>query len=577
MKNMICKRIFEYIKIKRQMLILVIAVVNTLVGAAVPILYGTIVDKILINREYNIFYQCILIYLGLIIAEIIINYIQNCIIVKTGEDVALKFRRQIYNKVCLLDYNSKNKYGVGNIISLYNSDIFQVTSLLSRFVYDIVLQIVTIIVIVILMFYMDVYLALSVVFFIPVFFIIFVKLGTKTQSIVKLRQETYVEINNRIQEDIKGSSFLQIPECIKYRYHRIEELFIKFFKVNYKFSKFSGLVNQIGTLLASFADVIVLAFGGYLFMDGKLSIGIIIAFESYAAHLFNPILSLVSLNQIAHIAKPSLERIFGFVDIPSCTEEHKENIELTEDISSIRFEDVSFSYDEKEVLKHVSLAIKPKSFHFIIGESGCGKSTLCALLAKMMLVKEGSIYINDKNINSYISNSIRKRIYYLHQESIIYNGTIRENIELGHKYTENEILNVLDMVCLTKIGDNPIDLNNPIDANGDSLSGGEKRKLVLARALIRKFDILILDEPTNGIDLISRKKLITNLKQQATERTIIIVSHNVEEFMLADSISVIAHGNVVLEGTYNHLIKNLYFKEMILNMEEMASDELEFC
>lgn len=106
------------------------------------------------------------------------------------------------------------------------------------------------------------------------------------------------------------------------------------------------------------------------------------------------------------------------------------------------------------------------------------------------------------------------------------------------------------------------------------MSGGEKRKLVLARALIRKFDILILDEPTNGLDLISRKKLITNLKQQSTERTIIIVSHNVEEFMLADYISVIAHGNVVLEGTYNNLIENTYFKEMILNMKEMDRDEL---
>lgn len=564
------KRVFGYVRLKRQILILLIAVITTFAGAAMPILYGTIIDKILVIKDYDMFWKFILLYFGFIVVEIITGYAQNCIIVKTGEEVALKLRKQVYDKISLLDYNSKNKYGAGNIVSLYNSDIFQVTNLLSRFVYDIVLQVVTIIIILVVMFWMSIKLAISVLVLIPVFFLIFMKMAAKTQAVVKIRQETYVDLNSQIQEDIKGSSFLQITACMKYRHNKMNELFTKFFKVNYRFSKLNGLVNQIGTFLASLADFIVLGVGGYLCMNGNLSIGTIIAFEAYAAHLFSPILSLVSLNQIAHVAKPSLNRIFGFIDLDSSCEDSTAAADLKEEIASLELENVSFSYGEKEVLSDVSFRVKPKSFHFIIGESGCGKTTICALLCKLLRTKEGKIKINGENISKFTNASIRNKIYYLHQELIIYKGTIRENIELGQKYSDSDIIHILEVVCLTKIGNKPIDLEMPIDSNGDSLSGGEKQRLVLARALIRNFEVLILDEPTAGLDLVCRRKLISNLKVQAEERTIIMISHNTEEFEFGDHLTVIEEGRVALDGSYSQLTEHPYFRNMLSKMNDIS-------
>lgn len=475
MDKKVIKRIFDYVKLKRQISILLIAVITTLAGAVMPILYGIIIDRILVIKDYALFWKVILLYLGFIVIEIASGYAQNCIIAKTGEEVALKLRKQIYNKICLLDYNSKNSYGAGSIVSLYNSDIFQVTNLMSRFVYDIVLQVVTIIIILVVMFWMSTRLAMSIILLVPLFFLIFMKMAQKTQIVVKERQQIYVDLNSQIQEDIKGSSFLQIAACIKYRYSRMNKLFTKFFEVNYKFSKLNGLVNQIGTFLASLADFIVLGVGGYLCIWENLSIGTIVAFEAYAAHLFNPILSLVSLNQIAHVAKPSLNRIFGFIDLDSRCQDLITAIDLKEEITSLELENVSFSYREKEVLRNINFSIRAKSFHFIVGESGGGKTTICALLCKMLMAEKGSIKINGRDIKNFTSNSIRDKIYYLYQEPIIYKGTIRENIELGQNYSDSDIIHILEKVCLTQIGNKPIDLDMPIDSNGDSLSGGEAK------------------------------------------------------------------------------------------------------
>lgn len=566
MEKLILKRVFKYIKLRQQFAILSVAIINTLLGASLPIMYGIVIQQVVIDNDLNLLFKCIVILTVISLALGITSILKSYMVSKVGEHIGMQIRNEIYEKIWYLDDASKHEFGLANIISLVNTDIFQVTMFISRFMYDSILQILTLIIIIVIMFYMNIALALCAMLVIPMFTFLFIHMGKKTQIISRKRQQVFVEINEQLQEDIKGCSFLQINGAIKHRKKMFEQLVQGFFKINLKQSVFTNVINQIASIIASIGDIIVIGFGGYLCIKGEISIAVIIAFQSYTGHLFSPISSLVSLNQISKIALPSLERIFKFIDIESKIVDEDDAITLKDKINSISFENVTLNYGDKiGVLKDISFNLNAGTMTAIIGKSGCGKSSLCNLLARIIELDSGCIYINDNNYKKYSLNSLRKKVYMVPQEPYIFKGTIKDNIKLGEEIDDEKVSEAINKAGLLYINDKPIDLNMVIGEEGYTLSGGEKRRLALARAFVRNFEVLILDEPTSGLDNITREKLMLNLKEECSKgKIIIIVSHYSSDFKMANNIVTIKDGSVYGIGNYKELFNNNeYFRELV--------------
>lgn len=563
----VVKKMLNYVKISSQVLVLVVASISTLLGIAIPLMYAYIIDRVLAVKDIQLLIRSIVLFVTIMILQVVVSYIQGYIVSYLSEGVGKEIRKDLYNKMIQLDIQSNNEFGAANILSLFNNDIFQVTTFISTSLYNFVLQILTFVVIAILMMCLNIRLTLISFTTVPLFVGLIFVMGRKIRNGAQKRQQSFVDINVQLQEDIKGIVFLQIAKAIEFRKEKFMNLIEHFCKTNIKLSVLSTFTNQMATLLASISEVIVICAGGYMFIQGNITLGVIIAFLNYIGRVFTPIIEVMSINQRMQGAIPSLNRIVEFLEKEPKVVDDPKAIELKEKINSIELRNISLKYnDNSQVLRNINIDFKSECYNALVGASGSGKTSICNIIARFINSSDGEILINHNDIKKYTIASLREKVYVVLQEPIIYRGTLRENILLGEEFLDEQIQKALKMSCLEQLV-NEKGLDTVIGDNGFSLSGGEIRRISIARALIRDYDVLILDEPTNGIDNLNKRKIIHVLKELSESgKMIIVISHNQEDFIQADKIIIIKDGKVNSVGSHQQLIaENEYYNSIVLN------------
>ena len=358
---------------------------------------------------------------------------------------------------------------------------------------------------------------------------------------------------------------LQIAKAISFRKEKFMDLINYFRKTNIKLSALSSFTNQMATLLANMSEVIVICAGGYMFIKGDITLGVIIAFLNYIGRVFSPVIEVMTINQRMQMAIPSLNRIVEFMEKKSKIVDNPNAIELNERISSIELKGVSLKYNNSEVLQDINLCFESNCYNALVGASGSGKTSICNIVARFSNESGGEVLINNKDIREYTVASIREKLYAVPQDPVIYRGTLEDNILLGEEHLKNKLQETINMVCLEELVSEK-GLETQIGDNGFSLSGGEIRRISIARALIRDYDVLILDEPTNGIDNLNKRKIVQVLKQLSEQgKMIIVISHNKEDFIRADKIIVVKDGKVDSMGKHQQLIAdNEYYNSIVM-------------
>lgn len=572
MVKILLRRMYTYIKLKQQLLILLIAFVCTGFGMAIPLMYRYIIDEVIVRHKIELLGVSIIAFLCIIFFQGLTSFLQSFLVSKLGESVGNKIRQQIYDKLTTLDAISKNQYGNANIVSLFNNDVIQVTSFISTFIFNIVMQVIVLFAILITLFVLNTKLAIFSFTVIPMYLILVLFMGQRINHMSMERQKNYVKINMQLQEDIMGLSSLQIIKAIKYRNKQFAELLSIFMNNNVNMFAFSNLISQLATIIASLGNIIVICAGASMVVKGEITLGIIIASEDYISRLFSPIISIVSLKQTFQTVEPSLQRIFEFLDIETKIKDKKNCVDLLEPVEVIKINNLKLRYNEKdEVIKGISTTIDKGTIVAIVGESGCGKTSLCNIIARLLNPSSGEIIINNRNLIDYSIKSLREKIYLVQQEPMVYRTSIRDNIMLGEELGNEKFEKVSEEACLDFIHGKASD--EIMGDQGFRLSGGEKRRIALARALIRDYEIIILDEPTAGLDNITRKHLRDIFfKKRAEGKTIVIISHDVEDYKYADKIIVLKNGKIEAEGKHEDLVvSSQYYNKLIQIKEDSAT------
>ena len=538
-----------------------------------PLLLKKIIDKGIMEKDINILLRFVVIYFLIQLMSILIEFILNYIYSLMRNSIAIKIRLKILKHISDLSGNYYTNKKTGNVLSIIQSDIDAIERLDAELVFSLVKDSFTAIAALYFMIRLQLDLFLLVVFLQLLLFLL-QRIFTKKihVNISKIRKE-YGEITNVVQEYVLNIMSVVISKSRKFF---ISDYIKRERKMIYKNIKtdmlYSGNIS-VAIAINSAITMILYGYGGYKIISGNLTLGTLLAFQSYSAMLLGPCMSIVNANNRIQQAKVSVDRVYSLLDEKSEITDIKDSIILNKgNIEKIEFNNVSFSYTSCErkdayILKNLNLVFSKGSICALVGNSGCGKSTIINLLYRLWDVDSGSILIDGNNIKNVNLNSLRKHISIVTQDCIIFDATIKENICLGKKISDEHLRLICDKVGLSEyISCLKEGINTKIGERGVKISGGQKQRIAIARTILNDSDIIVLDEATSALDNISQSDIIKNLKGYLNNKIVVIIAHRLSTIRDVDNIYVLNDGKVIDNGNHENLLRHSYqYKKLYYN------------
>lgn len=399
------------------------------------------------------------------------------------------------------------------------------------------------------------------------------------RDINRKQMEENSQLTAYLVESLNGIETIKAYNAEQESKLKTERAFIKLLGTVFDMGKLDNLRGSLTGAVAAIGGVVILWVGAYQVMNGKLSIGQLLVFNSLLAYFIDPVKNLIDLQPMLQTAVVASDRLGEILDLEiekSGEQQHKLRPEKLEGV--IEFKDVDFRYGTREaVLKNVTLSIKKGERVALVGESGSGKTTLVKLLLGLYAPVKGELLIDGNNVKDINLESLRERIAYVPQETFLFSGSIRENLSIGFANpTMEEMIDGAKMARAHDfINELPLRYETRLEENGTNLSGGQRQRLSIARAVMKKPDILILDEATSNLDSITEKAIEKTIHELASGVTTVVIAHRLSTIMRCDRIFVLDRGEVTESGSHKELMlkRGKYFdlwRGQLLEGEEFS-------
>ncbi|EKO0830581.1 peptide cleavage/export ABC transporter [Staphylococcus pseudintermedius] len=454
----------------------------------------------------------------------------------------------------------------GDILSRLN-DANSITDALASTMLSLFLDVTIIVGISIFLYYQSTILFVLILIIIPIYaVIVFGFMNSFERKRIK-SMEANATLSSYLMENITGMETIKALTCEKKCYKQIKYNFSNYYEKTFLLNKLNIKQNVLKKVVQLILNVSILWVGANLVIDNQISIGTLLVFNSLMIYFMNPIENIMNLQlklQIAGVANNRLNEIFT---VKSEFEKNKLDIKLNQNSSKLIFSNISYGYGyEKEILTDINITIEHNSKVAFIGESGSGKTTLAKMMVSFFEPSKGKITLGGLDITNINKSVLRQQIIYIPQQTYIFNGTILENLLLGvvKEVTQKDIDSAIKMAELKSFIDSlPLGLDSVLSSDFSALSGGQRQKIALARALLTNSSILIMDEATSNIDILTERKIINNL--MALNKTIIFISHNLNITQKVDKIFVLAKGKIIEEGSHEFLLKAKGYYSNLIN------------
>ncbi len=392
----------------------------------------------------------------------------------------------------------------------------------------------------------------------PVIGYIIDRFNRRIRRVSKKAQIKIAGVSDILQETISGIRVVKSFGREDYEYERFSEENYANFRANMKNSQLKAVLTPITELLAAISFIIVLWYGGRQVMAGKMTPGELTGFFTLLLYITNPLKSLTKLSGTIQRALSAAERIFEIIDIQPTIQDKKRAKKRDEIRGVISFNDIDFSYDGDELaLSRINLEIHPGEMVALVGPSGAGKSTLVNLVPRFYDPDQGRVTLDGMDIRDIKVTSLREKIGIVPQETILFGGSIKDNILYGKLDAEDEevIRAAKDANAHDFISDFTDGYDTKIGERGAGLSGGQKQRIAIARAILKNPEILILDEATSALDTESEALVQEALDKLMKDRTTFVIAHRLSTILDADKIVAMDEGRIVEVGTHDQLLK----------------------
>ena len=553
------KFLFKYMKMHTKTLVIaiicmLIVSIATLIG---PYLIKVAVDDYIMVGDISglnlIFILMILSYAVFWLFSYFQTYLANWV----GHQIVGEIREDLYEHVQDLPMQFYNERNTGDIMARVTHDVNALSDVVSNGFIHLLSDIFLMGGIMIVMLILNVRLALVSFITIPFIFFVVYYLGKKMRVAYRDVRERLAELNADVEENLSGIRLVQALNRESINTGKFSKLSWKNLKANLKAATYFSLLFPIMTLSKVFGEALVLGYGGWGVVQGTVSLGVLLAFMDYVRRFFGPLADLSQVFNTYQSAGASLDRIYEYMSVESPIKEAEDPFEPDENLEGeIEFKDVSFAYEDEDVIENLDLKIDSNEILAIVGSTGAGKTTIVNLLTRLYDVDSGQILLDGIDLRKYKIKSLRKHIAVVPQNVFLFDKTIKENIRFGDpEATDREVKEVAKKVQAHDfIKDLPEGYETRVGEEGVKLSGGQKQLVSFARAMLADPDVLILDEATSSVDAYTEAMIQDAMDELLKDRTVLMIAHRFATLDKADRICVLEDGKLVESGSHEELM-----------------------
>jgi len=558
-----------YILLSLAMLCMLVA--GTLQSAQ-ALLVKPILDDIFLGKNPNALKWIPLAVIGIFLVKGASNYGQTIMMNYIGLRIVANLRNKLYEQIQRQSLAFFTQHPTGILMSRITNDVASIQAASSEAVTSLIKDTVTLISLIGVVFYTDWKLAIVATIVFPLAIYPISTLGKKMRKVATSTQVTMGTLTSLLQETISGTRIVKAFGMEKYENERFAAENERLFKLNMKTVSVNAISHPLMEFLGSLGIAAVIFYGGYNVVHGNSTPGTFFSFLAALLMLYEPVKRLVNVNNTIQQGIAGADRVFSIIDRVPDIDDKPGARALPPITRSIDIENVDFRYEKTPVLKNISLSIKAGEVVAFVGMSGGGKTTLVNLIPRFYDVSSGRILIDGQDIRDVTMQSLRSQIAIVTQQTILFNDTVKNNIAYGDiERTQDDIINA---ARAANAHDFIMKLPQQYDTNigelGTKLSGGEKQRISIARALLKDAPILILDEATSSLDTEAEIEVQEALDNLMKGRTTLVIAHRLSTIRNADRIIALVNGEIVEEGTHESLLAkqgeyfrlyNLQFKD----------------
>ena len=565
MKNIdIIKRLYNDYTTKHLNKIILAIVFSILVAGATSAtawLLDPAIEKIFINKDQSLIFIIPLLIIIAFATKGISLYLAKVLMIKTAEEVKKNIQIDMLSSFIKADTEKIEDKHSGKYISNLNFDVNQITGMLSNAVLNLFKDGLTLIGLLFVMFYQNWRLSLIALIMLPIATITAKKLGKRIIKVATEAQEKSGDLNKYLIDLFKNHKIIKIFQRENYEHERSEKFVNDLKEKSIKIATVFIRSTPIMEVVTGIMIAILIFYSGKLIMNDQLSINNFFSFLAAMMLAYQPVKSLATVNVAFGQGLSAGKRILPIIDQQNkiSTNENGKILDISN--ASIKFQNINFSYKSNLnniVLKDINIDIAGRKMTALVGHSGSGKSTILNLIPRIYDADSGEILIDNQKVQNLNLKSLRKEISIVDQNTTLFDDTIFNNIKYAKpEASDEEIFTAAKIsMCTDFIEKLENKFQTVIGENGVKLSGGEKQRLSIARALLKDSKIILLDEATSSLDSETEEKIQKAIEELTKNKTTVVIAHRLSTILNADNIFVMDKGNVVGSGKHNELIEN---------------------
>lgn len=542
--------------------------------AASAYLIKPALDDVFINKNTRMLKLIPLAVILLYFARGLGMYGQEYLMSRVSQNIIRRLRNRLYDHIQDLSLSFFHKEKTGTLMSRVTNDVTVIKAMVSSLITTSVKDCFTLIGLVVVIFYQIWELALFAFLVLPLAFYPIVSLGRKVRRVSTKCLEAIADMSSFLHETFAGNKIVKAFGMESYEKKRFFDKTLKLYKLEMKEVRARSLTSPIMEFLGGLGIAFVIWYGGSRVISGVYTTGTFVSFLAAVVMLYDPVKKLSKVNNQLQQGLAATDRIFDIIERESEIKEDENPVELKRGPHNVVFDDISFKYKDLMVLKNINLKVNPGEIIALVGMSGGGKTSLVNLIPRFYDVNAGSLYIDGVDVRKASLSSLRDQIAIVTQEPILFNDTVRNNIAYGNRNAPDKDIEMAARAAYAYdfIQNFSDKFNTMLGELGGRLSGGEKQRICIARALIKDAPILILDEATSSLDTESERLVQKALENLMKGRTTFIIAHRLSTIGYANRIIVIVNGCIVEEGIHKDLMAKKGEYHKLYQMQFGAGD-----
>lgn len=508
--------------------VLVTVIAQSIITMCIPLTYQYMLDVVFPKGEVKKFWIVISIMFGCYMTVVVFNVLKDFFLARIAENISMDIRMDLNRKLSTMKYSYYDDHSLNEIVSKYSREVETIKENCGYMLVKTLSNGIT--------FFMATIMIIKIEWRIMVVTAILLMLyllnnrfwGARVKRLAERSMEKNEEAIGALSENYKNVLITKLYAAYDVVSEKFERIYMKQYKAQMALELTYSININSGGLLNYLLSLAIWVIGGIGVFVGNLTIGTVTALINYQSMLVSPLTFFAEFNNSYQGTMIAMKRL---LQVLLYEEETEEGEQLEETIKKIEFSNTAFKYlKSDEIIKDVNIKLEKGNIYGFIGGSGCGKSTVVKLLLGLYMPADGTIYINDKAVQGISLASLRSRIGFVAQDSLFYQGTIMENLRMGKEVEKSKVIELSKLLDVySDVMKLPEKWETQLNSGTSNLSGGQKKRLDVLRALLRESDVLIFDESTASIDLERRKRLFDILQKEKHDKIIVCITHNIEE------------------------------------------------